>query len=267
MKKFKPLVSVVINCHNGEKYLKDCIRSIINQSYINWEIIFWNNHSTDKSTEIIKSYKNKKIKKFNSKKFEKLYKARNMAIQKARGKFITFLDVDDYWKKNKLQNQIDIINKFKGKIKMIYSNYYIRDEIKDKTKLKFKKKLPSGFITQELLNSYDIGILSVMIDKNVFKKKKFNLNYDIIGDFDFFINFSLKNKIAVSQKPLAVYRLHGDNLSTKKINLYEREIKHWLNMHKNSKKYSNFSLTSVKILLLKLKIKKFVKFFFKILGV
>ena len=124
-------MSIVVNCHNGEKYLKHCINSIINQSYKNWEIIFWNNNSFDNSLEIIKNYKNKKIKKFNSKKFVKLYKARNLAIQKAKGKFIAFLDVDDYWKKNKLQSQIDIINKSNGKIKMVYSNYYIKNDIKN----------------------------------------------------------------------------------------------------------------------------------------
>ena len=99
MKKPKPLVSIVVNCHNGEKYLKDCINSAFNQSYKNWEIIFWNNCSSDNSLDIIKNYKNKKIKKFYSKKLLKLYKARNLAIQKAKGKYIAFLDVDDYWKK------------------------------------------------------------------------------------------------------------------------------------------------------------------------
>ena len=267
MKKSKPLVSIVVNCHNGEKYLKHCINSIINQTYKNWEIIFWNNHSFDNSLEIIKNYKNKKIKKFHSKKFLKLYKARNLAIQKAKGKFIAFLDVDDYWKKNKLQSQIDIINKSNGKIKMVYSNYYIKNDIKNYIKIQYTKKLPSGQITQELLNNYDVGILSVLIEKSAFKERKFNINYDIIGDFDFFINFSLKNKIAVYQKPLVVYRLHGNNLSTKKITLYENELKHWLNKSINSKKFCNYSFTSVKFLLLKLKIKNLLNFALKFLGV
>jgi glycosyltransferase involved in cell wall biosynthesis len=267
VKKPKPLVSIVVNCHNGEKYLKNCINSVFNQSYKNWEIIFWNNYSSDNSLEIIKNFKNKKIKKFYSKKLIKLYKARNLAIQKAKGKFITFLDVDDYWKKNKLQSQIDIINKSNGKIKMVYSNYYVKNDIKNYIKIQYTKKLPSGKITQELLNNYDVGILSVLIEKSAFKEKKFNTNYDIIGDYDFFINFSLKNKIAVSQKPLVVYRLHGNNLSTKKISLYESELKHWLNKSINSKKFRNYSLKSVKFLLLKLRIKNLLNFVLKFLGV
>ncbi len=106
-----PLISVIINCHNGQKYLKSCINSILNQDYNNFEIIFWNNSSTDKSEEIIKKFKDKRIKIFSSKKFHKLYKSRNLAINKAKGSFITFCDADDMWIKNKLSKQVDLLKK------------------------------------------------------------------------------------------------------------------------------------------------------------
>ena len=57
-----PLVSIIMNCYNGEKYLKEAIRSVINQTYKNWEIIFWDNQSKDKSSQILKSFKDKRIK-------------------------------------------------------------------------------------------------------------------------------------------------------------------------------------------------------------
>ena len=75
-----PLVSVIINCHNGQKYLSECVRSILNQTYKNFEIIFWDNNSTDKSYEIIKKFKDKRIRKFKLDKFSSLYKSRNLAI-------------------------------------------------------------------------------------------------------------------------------------------------------------------------------------------
>ena len=50
------LVSIIINCHNGEKFLRRCLQSVINQNYKNWEIIFWNNNSTDNSKKIFHSY-------------------------------------------------------------------------------------------------------------------------------------------------------------------------------------------------------------------
>mgnify|MGYP001196544168 FL=1 len=63
----KKLVSVLVNCHNGEKYLKEAINSILNQSYPNFEIIFFDNNSTDRSLEIIKSYNDQRINIYKSK--------------------------------------------------------------------------------------------------------------------------------------------------------------------------------------------------------
>ena len=94
-----PLVSIIVNCHNGQEYLYECLKSITKQTYENWELIFWDNHSSDLSSKILKSFKDKRIKYFKSNKFTSLCLARNLAIKKAGGKYITFLDTDDIWKK------------------------------------------------------------------------------------------------------------------------------------------------------------------------
>ena len=74
----KPLVSVIINCFNGEKYLLEALDSVITQTYNNWEIIFWDNQSTDKSAEIFKSYKDSRLKYYYaSSHADILYEARN----------------------------------------------------------------------------------------------------------------------------------------------------------------------------------------------
>ena len=87
--KNKPLVSIIMNCYNGEKFLKESIQSVISQKYKNWELIFWDNKSTDRSAEILKSFKDKRISIINQKK--KLYiRARNLALAKTKGKFIAF---------------------------------------------------------------------------------------------------------------------------------------------------------------------------------
>ena len=83
-KKNNQKVSIIINCYNGEKYLNLAIESVLNQTYKNWEIIFWDNQSTDDSKFILKSYKDKRIKYFYAKKFTNLHIARNLAISKAK---------------------------------------------------------------------------------------------------------------------------------------------------------------------------------------
>jgi len=60
--KNQPLVSIIINCYNGEKFLNECIKSVLSQSYENWEIIFWDNQSKDESAKVFKSYKDKRLK-------------------------------------------------------------------------------------------------------------------------------------------------------------------------------------------------------------
>ena len=81
----QPLVSVIMNCYDGEKYLTEAIDSVLAQTYQNWEIVFWDNQSTDRSAEIIKSYTDPRVKYFYAPKHTWLYEERNYAIEKASG--------------------------------------------------------------------------------------------------------------------------------------------------------------------------------------
>ena len=106
----KPLVSIIVNCYNGEKYLQGAINSIYAQSYQNWEIIFWDNNSNDSSAEIALSC-DKKLRYYKSQSTTPLGKARTQAVSKAKGEYLAFLDCDDLWHEKKLEKQVDkIIN-------------------------------------------------------------------------------------------------------------------------------------------------------------
>ena len=119
----------------------------------------------------------------------------------------------------------------------------------------FKKKMPSGRITQSLLNDYKIGISTVMMNRKFFFKKKFNKNYNIIGDFDFFINLSLQENFYCIQKPLIYFRKHKNNYS-KKIYTYLRELDDWSKKNLNKLKKANISLNKFRFFCYKLKLKK-----------
>lgn len=258
--KNNPLVSIIMNCHNGEKYLTESLKSILLQTYENWELIFWDNRSTDSSAKILKKYVDKRICYYKSNNFLSLYHARNLAINKARGKYICFLDVDDYWVKDKLKKQIKYILRNK-EYKIIYSNYFIKNDNKREIYKKYKKEiLPKGFITQKLLDNYVVGILTTMVDKKIFKYYKFKNSYNIIGDFDFIIRTSLKFKIGCIKSPLAYYRIHNLNLSKKKMSLHINELKLWITKNQKKLKKSSISLSSLKTLVLKLQIKNYIKF-------
>ena len=248
-----PLVSIIMNCYNGEKYLKRSIKSVLQQKYQNWEIIFFDNCSTDKSVTTAKSFQNKRIKIYKSNKYLKLYAARNLALKYAKGDYIAFLDTDDYWDSKKLFLQINYI--LEKKKKFVFSNfYYLRGKKKyiNKKMISFKE----GYVTQRLLDEYGLGILTVLMSKQFFKKKKFNSKYEIIGDFDYFLKLSIKNYFGYINKPLAYYRVHDNNFSQRKINLWIEELKNWLKKNKNTFNKRGFKLLKQKKFLYKLKIKK-----------
>ena len=94
-----------MNCYNGEKYLADSLKSVIKQKHKNWELIFWDNCSTDNSKKIFKSFKDKRFKYFLSNSHTTLYKARNLACKKAKGEFVAFIDCDDMWYQNFLSER------------------------------------------------------------------------------------------------------------------------------------------------------------------
>ena len=224
----KKLVSIIVNCYNGEKYVSRCLKSIFSQTHKNFEIIFWDNLSTDKSQIELKKFKDKRIRYFKSKKFLKLYEARNFAINKAKGDYIAFLDIDDTWEKRKLQLQLKKIINTNSDV--CFTNHFI----KKKTTRIFKARLSSENIFNQILNENPISILTVMIKKDVFKKLKYSFNpkYEIIGDFDFFFRISTKLKFCCINEPLATYYIHNSNLSIKKLDVEISEFRYWIKKNK-----------------------------------
>ena len=236
----KPLVSVIINCFNGEKYLREALDSVITQTYKNWEIIFWDNQSTDKSAEIFKSYKDSRLKYYYaSSHADILYEARNYALKKANGDFIAFLDVDDWWLSNKLEKQIPLFDD--SDVGLVYGNLWRLFEKKNKKKIYRKKILPTGMILDELLHDYVIGSPTYVIRKKSLDSLDyhFNKHFHIIGDFDLNIRLAAQWKIDCIQDPVATARFHGQNVSLLNKSLEINEMKIWYNKMKMNSVYAS----------------------------
>ena len=221
-----------MNCYNGEKYLSESIKSVLSQTYQNWELIFWDNKSDDKSAEIFKIYKDKRFKYFYANEHTLLYKARNLAIEKSKGDFISFLDVDDLWIKNKLELQIPYFNNLD--VGVVFSNVWLIKKDKKKKTLLMKKKMASGNIYDELIDNYSIIIVTTVIRKKLYlkSKKKFDERFSIVGDFDLFTRLSKMCLYESIQEPLAFYRLHGKNFSTINKEKEIEEFELWMRENK-----------------------------------
>ena len=151
--------------------------------------------------KIISKFNDKRIKYFCSKKFLNLYHARNLAVNKASGEYLCFLDVDDLFEEQKIELQVKFLEEYKD-YSMVYSNYFTLDEKNKNKYIKLKFNLPTENITSKILKNYTVGLVTVLIKKNNFNFMKFNSNYNIIGDFDFFIKISKKIKIGCIQKAI-----------------------------------------------------------------
>jgi len=241
----EPLISIIMNCYNGEKYLKQAINSILQQTYKNWEVIFWDNQSNDESAKIFKDYKDERLKYFLANSHtEVLYKAKNFALKKANGEYIAFLDTDDWWLPEKLEKQIPLFRD--PEVGLVYGNAWIFLDKQNKKKIYQKKKLPTGKILNDLLNDYVIGSPTYVIRKKSLEKLEyfFNDNFHIIGDFDINIRLAAKFKIDCIQSPVAYYRKHNTNVSLLNKKQEIDEIKIWFKQMQNNQfisSQSNFS--------------------------
>ena len=222
-----------MNCYNSDRYLNEAINSIYNQSYQNWEIIFVDNASIDNSASIARAY-GKRLKYHRLEKNIPLGGARNKAITLTKGKYITFLDCDDQWLPNKLQNQV---NEFKrnSEIGFIYGNYYLIKEKKKKQILGLRGNYESGDVFSSFLFKFPVNLQTVMMSRDAINllDELFDANLNLAEDYDFFLRLSYVAKAKYIDEPLALYRVHSNMNSITKAKFYPSEMKYCLEKLKN----------------------------------
>lgn len=157
------LVSIITPAYNAAAYIAETIESVLAQTYTNWEMLIVNDCSKDNTPEIVESYaaKDKRIKLINLKQNSGAAVARNTAIQNAKGRYIAFLDSDDLWKKEKLQKQIQFMQR--NGYAFTFTNYqYLK--LKPDEKLRIIK-VPKSLTYEQSLKNTIIGCLTVIVDR------------------------------------------------------------------------------------------------------
>ena len=262
-------VSIIMNCYNGQDFLKESINSVIDQTYKKWELIFYDNCSTDKSAQIVKKYNDKRIKYYRSKKNLNLGLARKNALSKANGYFVAFLDTDDIWKKNKLKTQLKFLKK--KEIGFCISNSIFFNKFKSKNfyspKQHFKKK-----VFYELIKNYFISFDTVIIKLKYLKKLSHMIDerFNIIHDMDLLIRLSNISEMNYAPFLLSKWRMREESLSYNNFSTIIKEKKIFINklsrLKKNDSKFKKSKIDYLDILyrqeiLLLLSQKKFLKVF------
>lgn len=223
--KNEPLVSVIMNCYNSEKYLREAIDSVLAQTYKNWEIIFWDNHSTDRSAEIFNSYNEPRMKYFLATGHTVLGQARNLAIEHAKGDWLGFLDCDDLWLQTKLEKQVAIINDNGHELGLVYSEaeHFVEEEGKSTVlgrrlaKLSSKKINPnysSGHIFPDMLKGNLIPLVSAIVRRSAFVNVG-GISADMkqAEDYELFVKITKSYKAIAVNDVTCLYRIHQNNIT------------------------------------------------------
>ncbi|MCX6376199.1 MAG: glycosyltransferase [Armatimonadetes bacterium] len=223
----EPLVSVIMNCYNGERFLREAVQSVLAQSYTIWELVFWDNRSTDRSVETFLSIKDERLRYFHAPHHTPLGEARNYAIQKARGELFAFLDVDDWWVPEKLERQVALFAD--PEVGIVCGDFWVVDENTKRQRRWLGRKAPTGWVLDSLLRSYFVGMLTLMVRRIAFEALSYGCDprYKIIEDLDLVVRLAVAWKLECVQEPVAYYRLHGQNESRHR-KLEVEEMESWL---------------------------------------
>ena len=220
-----PFVSVIMNCYNSARYLREALESVRSQTYGDWEIVFWDNRSTDESASIFKSFNDTRFRYFLAPEHTILATAKKFAIEKARGEWLAFLDCDDLWLPSKLEKQVAIIGEEGPGLGLVYGrmNILIEEEARrtiiGKSALAnnhryAKDYLPEGNIFATVIKDNFVPQPSAMIRRSAYTKVGgVNPDFKHSWDFDIWVKVSKDFKARALQEVCCIYRVHGANLS------------------------------------------------------
>ncbi|MFN0276400.1 MAG: glycosyltransferase family 2 protein [Chitinophagales bacterium] len=213
----EPLVSIITPVFNAEAWLETCIQSVFVQTYSNWELLLADDSSTDSSREIMEIFTGTdiRVKAFFLGKNSGTAVARNLAIEKAKGKYIAFLDADDTWKKNKLAVQVKEMEE--NNLLFTFSDY----EVMNTSGMSLEKiiKCPKTITYRQLLKHNSIGCLTAMY--NAEKLGKIYMP-DITKRQDYGLWLSILRGGITGygiQQNLACYRISPNSLSGNKFSV------------------------------------------------
>ena len=238
-------ISIVTASYNYENYIKETIKSVLNQTYQDWELIIIDDCSSDNSVNVIKSFQDDRIKLFVNKQNLGLAKTLKLGIEKATGDWIVFLESDDLITSDYLAKKVQIIQKHKN-INLIFNDcefFGDTDRVNDfntalrKTRLNnSQREYPSNMFYNLYLSNKIFTFSAVMAKRNDLLKLDFNTPIDSLLDWWLWIQLAYIGKFYYIQDKLTKWRLHKKSYITKSKNStpYELQIKAYFKLFKKN---------------------------------
>lgn len=215
MIKHKDLISIITPMYNSEMFIIQTIESVLSQTYTEWEMIIVDDASSDNSVNVVREYMkhNSRIKLIALEQNAGPAVARNKAIFEAKGKYIAFLDSDDYWDAQKLEKQIAFMQR--NQIAFSFTNYFSVEE--QTQKILQTIVAPKKIDYKTLLKKNTIGCLTVIYDTDVLGKIFMPL---ILKRQDYALWLKILKQIPYGygmNEPLAYYNVRNISISSNKL--------------------------------------------------
>ncbi len=213
------LVSIITPSYNSARFIGESVNSVLEQTYTNWELLIVDDASKDNSRELINNFtaKDNRISSFLLDKNLGVAAARNIAIEKSKGRYIAFLDSDDIWKKEKLAEQIAFMKAHN--IGFSFSSYQPISE--DGSQIFKSIKVPKKINYNAFLKNTIIGCLTVVLDKNKITELKMP-NLRTSQDMALWLLIMRNGHQAYGiQKSLAYYRVVKTSNTSNKLKVIE----------------------------------------------
>ncbi len=220
-----PLVTVIMNVRNGASTLREALDSVMGQTFTDWEMIVWDDRSTDDSAKIVAEYSNSRIRYFLSPEVTSLGKARDAAIRQARGEWVAFLDQDDVWMPHKLEMQMALGDAHPGKnglgeapVGIIYGRtvrFYPSGTLRDYDQTHEYKLLPEGDIFSQLFTAgCFIAMSSAVFRRSAIEEiGEIPPEISIIPDYYLYSAVARRYPTRAVQQVVCRYRMHDANMS------------------------------------------------------
>ena len=210
-----PSVSVIMNVRNGASTLREALNSVLAQTFQEWELIVWDDRSTDQSAQIIADYKDSRIRYFQSAEETSLGKARSNAIRHATAAWLAFLDQDDIWLPGKLARQMALPDQNVGLIYGRTVRFYPSGLERDYDQAHEFKLLPEGDIFDQLFtDSCFIAMSSAVFRRAAVEAVGGIPNaIQIIPDYWLYVSVARRYPVRAVQEIVCRYRMHGANMS------------------------------------------------------
>jgi glycosyltransferase involved in cell wall biosynthesis len=243
--RFSPFVSIIIPTYNHAKFLDKALKSVLDQTFNNWEVVVIDNHSTDQTKEIINKYTDSRIRYFKIINNGIIAKSRNMGVKVSKGKWIAFLDSDDWWTKNKLEicfkNIDDKIDFIYHKLDIIYDHLKPYLQKKKHVGRQLRKPILNDLLNSEIKLGNAIGNSSVIVRKDILDRVggiSENKNLVASEDFNTWLRIAqITDQFKYLNITLGYYLVHDNSAQKRDLSVPHREaVIQFMNLYDNKQK-------------------------------